>query len=87
MKNWREIRQDIKEAMEDALYACKVKYYKPKDGDFAYFKVEIEDLLITETEVESALEEVMEHHVLEPEWEREGEVNLIAYWDDGECEL
>ena len=54
MKNWREIRQDIKEAMEDALYDCKVKYYKPKDGDFAYFKVEIEDLLITETEVESA---------------------------------
>ena len=84
MKNWREIRHDIIEAMEEAFYDCKVKYYKPKDGDYAYFKVEIDDLLITETEVESALEEVMERHVLEPEWDREGEVNLIAYWDDGE---
>jgi len=85
MENWREIKSDIEDALENADLSCDVYYHKPEgrgdDSCCGYFEVSLDDDDWEWEWVEDALEEVMNEWDLYIDDDSDEDFDLNADWD------
>lgn len=84
MRNWREIRSDIYDALSD--YDVDVCYHGPRghgyEASCAYFTVTIDDDEEWDwDDLDEALEDVCSEWDLSIDDDSEGTFDLNAYWD------
>ena len=83
MKEWREIKSDIYDALED--YDCDVYYNKPEGRGYnsrcGYFEVSINDDEWEWDDIESALSDVMSEWDLYIDDDSDSDFDLNADWD------
>lgn len=82
MRNWREIKSAIYDALSN--YNCEIWYYGPRGKGWgarcAYFEVEINDDYNCD-DIEDALANVSDEYTLTIDWDSDEDVDLIACWD------
>lgn len=82
MRNWREIKRAIYNALSD--YNCEVWYNRPEgrgwNAQCAYFKVRINEKYYSD-DIEDILEGVSDEYSLTIDWDSDEDVDLIAKWD------
>lgn len=83
MKEWREIKSDIEDALEN--YDCDVYYHKPEgrgyDSCCGYFEVNINEDDWEWDWIENDLSGVMEEWDLYIDDDSDGDFDLNADWD------
>lgn len=83
MKEWREIKSDIEDALEN--YDCDVYYHKPEGHGYnsccGYFEVNINENDWEWDWIENDLSDVMDEWDLYIDDDSDGDFDLNADWD------